>query len=297
MKNKKVRRFMKKAVTVVFGAALAVTVLAGSIMDVHAEDITVNDLKADDTFSGNDTSEVTGDSTYNVYYYTESKTEGFTNGTAPEGSVGENQYTSANDGTTMNPKTNNEDVPEYAGKTWKVAAAGNDGSANYISVYKIEPSSQPSTTSDTSSTSKPKPTSPPSHRFDWVTVEAATASSDGLEQYICRDCGLVAGSRVIPSLSVFTSDTISAISNASEGSDVTIYSGNCCCFNGGVISAIAAMKGGHVILNFSYGGTDYTISIPGGLDLSKYLTGGGPGYIGFMYLKSIVEAYAELGIK
>ena len=51
------------------------------------------------------------------------------------------------------------------------------------------------------------------------------------------------------------------------------------------------------MINFSYGGTDYTISIPGGLDLSKYLTGGGPGYIGFMYLKSIVEAYAELGIK
>lgn len=69
---------------------------------------------------------------------------------------------------------------------------------------------------------------------------------------------------------------------------VGTYTKDYWCFNSNIIKSIASRTSGNVTVDFWYDKMHYKMTIPAGTDFSRYLTGPGNGFIGFMKIYSLV---------
>ncbi len=98
-----------------------------------------------------------------------------------------------------------------------------------------DPKPTPSVNPDPAPTDKPKPVVKPdvpadrpvsqhTHNFNWVTVQKASTTQDGIEELKC-DCGMVKESSIIPASQAYVNELYQNLGKASENGEVSFDSG------------------------------------------------------------------------
>ncbi len=108
---------------------------------------------------------------------------------------------------------------------------------------------------------------PCAHTYEWRVINAATATSDGEEDYVCTKCGDVKEKRGLPALGVFETETANKILNAKPGATVYIECMPWNSFGHAVRDAIAKRLDVTVKASFlsdGYKGTPLKVTIPAG---------------------------------
>ena len=90
------------------------------------------------------------------------------------------------------------------------------------------------------------------------------------------------------SAAAFLSSSLDTITNTPQNMPVNITTKDYWCFNSNIIKSIASRTSGNVTVDFWYDKMHYKMTIPAGTDFSRYLTGPGNGFIGFMKIYSLV---------
>ncbi|MCR4990933.1 MAG: hypothetical protein K6A38_08735 [Lachnospiraceae bacterium] len=108
------------------------------------------------------------------------------------------------------------------------------------------------------------------HSYRWEVVQSPTAESDGLEAYICPECGDVKEKSTLPAISVFDEEVIAKIKNAPLGGTVKIETTRWNSLGRSIREALAARP--DVTLNVSflsegYKGIPLKVTLPAGTDI------------------------------
>ncbi len=107
--------------------------------------------------------------------------------------------------------------------------------------------------------------------MEWVTVKEATKTSDGLEQYRCKDCGRVEMEVPINAATTYIKELYSAIDKAPANGTVVYNAENYYTISKYVLQKMAQRNDVTVAIQFNYKNVPYTIVFPAKTDYTKLL--------------------------
>lgn len=152
----------------------------------------------------------------------------------------------------------------------------------FVTCTEYHPAPAPDPDPDPADPQKPEVT-PPTHYhiFEWVTLTQATSSSDGMEYYVCKECGDIKDMRPVSSLWVQNEEITTNIRNAPAGARLSIQMNNCNTFGRSIRDAMVARPDVTVSASFlseGHKGVPLKVTFPAGCDIASLYDANG--YLG-----------------
>ena len=167
-----------------------------------------------------------------------------------------------------------------------------------------DPKPTPSVNPDPAPTDKPKPVVKPdvladrpvsqhTHNFNWVTVQKASTTQDGLEELKC-DCGMVKESSIIPASQAYVNELYQNLGKASENGEVSFDSGRIYTISDYLIKKLQDRLDVVTTITFEYDHKKYQMIIPAGADYAELLEDEEYFYGYFYFAKKVGAKVEEL---
>ena len=167
-----------------------------------------------------------------------------------------------------------------------------------------DPKPTPSEDPDPVPTDKPKPVVKPdvpadrpvsqhTHNFNWVTVQKASTTQDGLEELKC-DCGMVKESSIIPASQAYVNELYQNLGKASENGEVSFDSGRIYTVSDYLIKKLQDRPDVVTTITFEYDHKKYQMIIPAGADYAELLEDEEYFYGYFYFAKKVGAKVEEL---
>jgi uncharacterized protein YjdB len=167
-----------------------------------------------------------------------------------------------------------------------------------------DPKPTPSVNPDPAPTDKPKPVVKPdvpadrpvsqhTHNFNWVTVQKASTTQDGIEELKC-DCGMVKESSIIPASQAYVNELYQNLGKASENGEVSFDSGRIYTISDYLIKKLQDRPDVVTTITFEYDHKKYQMIIPAGADYTELLEDEEYFYGYFYFAKKVGAKVEEL---
>lgn len=109
------------------------------------------------------------------------------------------------------------------------------------------------------------------HSFSWIVTTEPTESSDGETAYMCTGCGLTEAVQPISGGVYILNEYKNLLENAPQNGTVYYEAGNLACISDYMLKKYQNCSEVTLVINFTYEGTDYQLTIPSGTDLTALL--------------------------
>lgn len=109
------------------------------------------------------------------------------------------------------------------------------------------------------------------HSFSWIVTTEPTESSDGETAYMCTSCGLTEAVQPISGGVYILNEYKNLLENAPQNGTVYYEAGNLACISDYMLKKYQNCSEVTLVINFTYEGTDYQLTIPAGTDLTAVL--------------------------
>lgn len=166
--------------------------------------------------------------------------------------------------------------------------------SGYDKVYTVKQSNVAGDTSESKSLvpcSESESPAPHTHSYSWVTVQDATMEQDGMEEYRCS-CGNVQERCVIPASVVFVKGLYGAVKDAPQNGTASFDSGRLYTLSDYVIKKLAERTDVTTVITFEYQNQSYKMTIPAGVDYTSLLADEDYFY-GYFYFANLISATIE----
>ena len=175
-----------------------------------------------------------------------------------------------------------ETEPGRTMKSWNVVKSNGQWIAFdplFISKKADEGSNTSSTSS--SSTDSVSPSRGCDHLYEWTITTEPTETADGESSYVCTFCGDIKARQPVSADVVIREKLLASIKNAGAGTTVTFDNKSWLCYPQYVLDALKEKGDVSLKTDFTYGGTNYSFTIPAGSDYTNLEQAD---FYGFMYL-------------
>lgn len=167
-------------------------------------------------------------------------------------------------------------------KAWNVVHEQNNGGKWELGASMTTITKQEDTDSDDSvSTDSVSSGGKCEHHYEWTVTTEPTETADGVSSYQCIYCGGIIASQPVSADVAVRENLLTSIKNAEAGSTVTFDSKDWLCYPQYVLDALKERGDISLKTNFTYGGINYSFTIPAG---SEYMNLEQADFYGFMYL-------------
>ncbi|MDE7339717.1 MAG: hypothetical protein K2N80_04030 [Lachnospiraceae bacterium] len=119
------------------------------------------------------------------------------------------------------------------------------------------------------------------HYYEWTVTTEPTETEDGVCSYQCIYCGGIIASQPVSADVAVRENLLTSIKNAEAGSTVTFDSEGWLCYPQYVLDELKEKGDISLKTNFTYGGINYSFTIPAGSDYTNLEQAD---FYGFMYL-------------
>ena len=169
-------------------------------------------------------------------------------------------------------------IPQGADKAaWEIALLNTSlDSGQYtiqVDTASSGNSSTPSSSSAEQGSDEAAGSSIPEHvcQYEWETVREASAGQDGLERYLCKLCGDVQATLIIPASQYQVQELYTKVTGAAAGETVTYDMGQIHTVCDKLFTKLQQRSDVTLILTYRYKGTDYQTTFPAGADYTELL--------------------------
>ena len=122
------------------------------------------------------------------------------------------------------------------------------------------------------------------HVYEWGITTEPTENEDGVSSYQCIYCGSIIASQPVSADFAVRNNLLTSIKNAEAGSTVTFDSEDWLCYPQYVLDELKERGDISLKTNFTYGGINYSFTIPAGSDYANLEQAD---FYGFMYLLGV----------
>ena len=119
------------------------------------------------------------------------------------------------------------------------------------------------------------------HSYEWSVTTDPTETTDGECSYICTSCGDIKARQPVSAYVVIKDKLLASIKNAEAGTTVTFDNHSWLCYPQYVLDALKEKGDVSLKTDFTYGGNNYSFTIPAGSDYTNLEQAD---FYGFMYL-------------
>lgn len=160
-------------------------------------------------------------------------------------------------------------------------ARGND--YWYINYHDIITKSEKSDTdsANSSSTDSANPSKGCDHFYEWTITTEPTETANGESSYVCTFCGDIKARQPVSADVVIREKLLASIKNAQAGTTVAFNNKSWLCYPQYVLDALKEKGDVSLKTDFTYGGINYSFTIPAGSDYTNLEQAD---FYGFMYL-------------